>query len=57
MRIDVIDEDKMKSPSGKEQWRAFIAQFEHRVADFNFATLLRKDVRGEYTEENTILGE
>ncbi|WFD32701.1 D-lactate dehydrogenase (cytochrome) [Malassezia sp. CBS 17886] len=49
-----IDEDAMKSKEGKEKWRAFIAQFEKKIADFNFGTLIRTDASQEYTQTNTV---
>ncbi|WFD28486.1 D-lactate dehydrogenase (cytochrome) [Malassezia nana] len=52
--IRKIDEDEMKSPSGKEKWRNFINKYEKKVADFNFGTLIRTDASDEYTQNNTI---
>jgi len=46
----------MKSPEGKTRWRKFIAPFEKVIEDYNFGTLMRLDVAGEYTEANTIFG-
>jgi len=51
-----IDEDRMKSAEGKTRWRKFIAPFEKVIEDYNFGTLMRLDVAGEYTEANTIFG-
>lgn len=31
-------------------------KYEKRVSDYNFGTLLRKNVDGDYTEENTMFG-
>ena len=50
----VIDEDIMKSVTGKSRWRSFMNQYENKVDDFNFGTLLRSDSSKEYSEENTI---
>jgi len=46
----------MKSAEGKNAWRALIKEFsdEKMVKDHNFGTLVRKDCRGDYTEENSI---
>jgi hypothetical protein len=51
---EVIDEDVMKSVSGKVRWRKFMNFYEGKVTDFNFGTLLRADSHKEYSEENTI---
>lgn len=52
-----IDEDKMKSKEGKEQWRNFMNVYEKgekKVEDFNFGTMLRKDPKFEYGQEETM---
>jgi hypothetical protein len=49
-----IDEDKMKSKEGKEKWRNFINQYEKKVDDFNFGTMLRASPKTEYSQDNTI---
>ncbi|KAI9845187.1 MAG: hypothetical protein M1838_001848 [Thelocarpon superellum] len=49
-----IDENEMKSKSGKERWRKFMMAYEKRVADYNFGTLLRRDAKWEYGEKETI---
>lgn len=49
-----IDEDEMKSKEGKEKWRGFIQEYEKKVEDYNFGTLLRKNAGWEYGEEETI---
>lgn len=49
-----IDEDKMKSKEGKERWRSFVNQYEKKVEDFNFGTMLRKSPKCEYEERDTI---
>ncbi|KAF8337000.1 putative polysaccharide biosynthesis protein [Cantharellus anzutake] len=53
-QIEVVDEDSMKSPGNKTRWRKWIEQFKDKVQDYNFGTLLRRDARVEYTEDNTI---
>lgn len=55
-RIDVVSEESLKSPEAKELWRPWCMQFEKKVEDYNFATLLRHRADIEYTEENSILG-
>lgn len=51
-----IDEDEMKSKSGKERWRKFLMQYEKRVDDYNFGTMLRSGAEKEYSQEDTIFG-
>lgn len=54
---ETIDEDRMKSKEGKEEWRKFIAVYEKKVDDFNFGTMLRSNPKFEYGEKETIFGE
>ncbi|KAF2177035.1 DUF757-domain-containing protein [Zopfia rhizophila CBS 207.26] len=49
-----INEDEMKSKEGKERWRKFIAEYEKKVEDFNFGTMLRANPKFEYGEKETI---
>lgn len=49
-----IDEDEMKSKAGKEKWRTFIQEYEKKVEDYNFGTLVRKNAGWEYGEKETI---
>ncbi|KAL2785931.1 putative polysaccharide biosynthesis protein [Aspergillus germanicus] len=49
-----IDEDQMKSKEGKEKWRNWINQYEKKIHDFNFGTMLRANPKTEYEQENTI---
>lgn len=51
-----IDEDEMKSKAGKEKWRNFINEYEKKVNDFNFGTLLRRSAKTEYGENETMFG-
>ncbi|KAI0827468.1 DUF757-domain-containing protein [Trametes gibbosa] len=53
-KLTVIDEEWMKSESGKTRWRDFIQQYEKKVKDYNFGSLIRTDARQEYSETNTI---
>ncbi|KAK0168735.1 hypothetical protein PV327_002506 [Microctonus hyperodae] len=55
LRVDIINEDEMKSPEGKNKWRPFCEQFKDIVEDYSKGTLLRTDCTGEYCEKNTIL--
>jgi ATP-binding cassette subfamily B (MDR/TAP) protein 1 len=52
-----INEDDMKSKAGKEKWRNFINQYENKVEDYNFGTMLRANAAEEYGQESTIFGE
>ncbi|KAJ7291455.1 hypothetical protein C8J57DRAFT_216474 [Mycena rebaudengoi] len=51
-----LDEDWMKSESGKERWRVFIESYKNKkeIKDYNFGSLIRTDARQEYGETNTI---
>lgn len=50
----VIDEDEMKSKTGKERWRKFMMAYEKKVDDFNFGTMVRNSNKVEYEQDNTI---
>ncbi|KAF8558558.1 DUF757-domain-containing protein [Imleria badia] len=49
-----LDEDWLKSEEGKTKWRDFINQYETKVKDYNFGSLIRTDATREYSETNTI---
>ena len=49
-----IDEDKMKGKEGKERWRKFINEYEKKVEDYNYGTVIRTNPRYEYGQEETI---
>ena len=51
-----INEDEMKSKTGKERWREFMMAYEKKVDDYNFGTLLRADAKWEYGKDETIFG-
>lgn len=51
-----LNEDEMKSKAGKEKWRKFINQYENKIDDFNFGTMLRANPKEEYGEKSTIFG-
>ncbi|KAL9102378.1 MAG: hypothetical protein Q9163_002471 [Psora crenata] len=53
---ETIDEDKMKSKEGKERWRNFMMQYEKKIDDYNFGTMLRSNPTFEYGEKETIFG-
>jgi hypothetical protein len=46
----------MKTADGKARWRAFCETYKGRIHDYNFGTLLRTRVDGDYTPENTVFG-
>lgn len=49
-----INEDEMKSKTGKERWRNFMMAYEKKIDDYNFGTLLRSSHKTEYGEKETI---
>jgi hypothetical protein len=49
-----LNEDEMKSKEGKERWRKFISEYENKVEDYNFGTMLRASPKTEYSQEGTI---
>lgn len=49
-----IDEDEMKSKTGKERWRKFMMAYEKSVDDYNFGTMLRTSPKVEYEQDTTI---
>ncbi|KAI9834624.1 MAG: hypothetical protein M1826_000026 [Phylliscum demangeonii] len=49
-----IDEDEMKSKTGKERWRKFMMAYEKKIDDYNFGTMLRTNPKLEYGEKETI---
>jgi hypothetical protein len=51
-----IDEDEMKSKTGKERWRKFMMAYEKKVDDYNFGTMLRSNPKWEYGKDETIFG-
>lgn len=51
-----INEDEMKSKAGKERWRQFMMEYENKVADYNFGTIIRSNPKFEYGEKETIFG-
>lgn len=51
-----INEDEMKSKEGKERWRDFINEYEKKIEDYNFGTMLRANPAWEYGEKETIFG-
>ena len=55
--VKTIDEDEMKSKTGKERWRNFMMKYEKKVDDYNFGTMMRANPKWEYGQDETIFGE
>lgn len=53
---ETINEDEMKSKKGKEKWRNFMKEYETKINDYNFGTMLRANPKFEYGEKETIFG-
>jgi len=53
-KLAKLDEEWMKSADGKKRWREFIQQYENKIQDYNFGSLIRTDAQQEYGESNTI---
>lgn len=49
-----VNEDEMKSKSGKERWRKFMMAYEKTVDDYNFGTMVRNSPKVEYEEDTAI---
>lgn len=55
MKVDVIDENDIKSPEEKVKWREYCELFKNKVEDHSFGTLLRLDCKEDYSEKNSTL--
>lgn len=53
MKIDVLDEENLKSSEAKEIWRKYIEKFD-KLDDYAFGTLIRADASKEFSPENSI---
>ncbi|KAI1333931.1 DUF757-domain-containing protein [Xylariaceae sp. FL0016] len=51
---ETINENEMKSKSGKERWRKFMMAYEKKVDDYNFGTIMRTSPKVEYEQDTTI---
>lgn len=51
-----LNEDEMKSKAGKEKWRKWINQYEKKIDDFNFGTIVRTRADAEYDQGTTLFG-
>lgn len=55
MSIGTLKEDDLKSNESKEKWRPFCEEFKELVEDYNFASLLRVNSGGDYSNDNTLI--
>lgn len=53
LKINVLDEEELKSPSAKLKWRNFIERF-NKLDDYSYGTLLRIDASKEFLPENSM---
>jgi Polysaccharide biosynthesis len=53
---ETINEEEMKSKTGKERWRKFMTAYEKVIDDYNFGTMLRSNPKWEYGKDETIFG-
>ncbi|EPE08521.1 hypothetical protein F503_04108 [Ophiostoma piceae UAMH 11346] len=51
---ETIDEDAMKSKTGKERWRNFMMAYEKTVEDYNFGTMMRSGPQFEHDQDTVI---
>ncbi|KAN0092012.1 DUF757 domain containing protein [Hyaloscypha variabilis] len=49
-----INEDEMKSKTGKERWRKFMMAYEKKIDDYNFGTIMRLNPKWENGQVETI---
>ncbi|TRY76413.1 hypothetical protein TCAL_00038 [Tigriopus californicus] len=54
LNVAKLSESDLKSDEAKKKWRDFCEHFK-AVDDYSFATLLRLDCAGDYTEDNSII--
>jgi len=54
LKVDVIDEEDLKSETAKTEWRSFCQKYEKIVDNYNLGVLIRQNCRGEYSEENSM---
>lgn len=53
LKIEIINEDQLKSAASKSLWRDWLMQYKERdeIKDFHFGTLMRADCRKGYEME------
>ncbi|XP_050531289.1 protein PBDC1 [Daktulosphaira vitifoliae] len=54
LKLDILNEDEVKSDASKIKWRRF-SEIYKNMENYNFGTLLRKDVREDYSEINSFI--
>ncbi|XP_022160587.1 protein PBDC1 [Myzus persicae] len=54
LQIEVLDEEDVKNDSSKIKWRRFCDLYKN-MENYNFGTLIRKDVHGDYNESNSFI--
>lgn len=54
LKVDVLDENDLKSAASKIKWRNFIEKF-NKIEDYSFGTLIRIDSSKDFSPENSIL--
>ena len=55
INIEEINEDDFKSEHAKSIWRPFCEHFKNVLEEYNFGTLLRKNCKEDYSEDNCFL--
>ncbi|ELU38339.1 hypothetical protein AG1IA_07641 [Rhizoctonia solani AG-1 IA] len=56
-KIEIIDEDELKSKDNKPRWHKFMTAYDKKIQDYTFGSLLRRNAKDDYTEQNTMFGE
>jgi hypothetical protein len=54
INVSELKQELFTTEPYKTRWREFIMVYEKTITDYNFGTLLRMDVNGDYTESNTM---
>jgi len=54
LKIDVLNEEDIKNDVSKIKWRRFFELYKH-MKNYNFGTLIRKDIRGNNNESNSFI--
>ncbi|KAF8688542.1 hypothetical protein RHS03_09551, partial [Rhizoctonia solani] len=53
-KIEIIDEDELKSKDNKPRWHKFMTAYDKKIQDYTFGSLLRRNAKDDYTEQNTM---
>lgn len=54
LKVDVLSDDKLKSPEEKVRWRSFAEKF-NKLEDYSYGTLVRANASEEFSPDNSIL--